>query len=32
VTTVVAVAGARRLFTDDDRLVPLLRDPDRTTT
>jgi putative ABC transport system permease protein len=29
VSTVVAVAGARRLFTDDERLVPLLRDPDR---
>jgi putative ABC transport system permease protein len=32
VSTVVAVAGARRLFTDDDRLVPLLRDPDRPRT
>ena len=30
VTTVVAVAGARRLFTDDERLAPLIRDPDRT--
>lgn len=28
VSTVVAVAGARRLFTDDDRLVPLLREPE----
>lgn len=29
VSTVVAVAGARRLFTPDDRPIPLLRDPDR---
>ena len=29
VSTVIAVQGSRRLFTDDDRLIPLLRDPDR---
>jgi putative ABC transport system permease protein len=28
VSTVVAAGGARRLFTGDDRLVPLLREPD----